>query len=228
LGIVASDIATCPPEALAGITGVHFHNNSDSTDFCQLAQTVDAVGRLPLDRLSWLNIGGGYFPHKAVGLNALVDAVRRLRARHELEIFFEPGAAFVREAGFLVTSVLDVLRSHSTSIAILDSSVNHYPNFLAYGSTAHIASPKPGQGFRHVLAGVTCLAGDLFGELELDAPLNVGDVIVLESVGAYGLVKMHMFNGVPLPDVYLRTVDGSLQLLNSATYGDYLRIYVGA
>lgn len=227
LGIVASDIAACPPEVLVGITGLHFHNNADSTDLRQLAQTVDVVGRLPLERLSWLNIGGGYFPHRAVGLDALVDAVRRLRTRYELEIFFEPGAAFVREAGFLVTSVLDVFRSNSTSIVVLDSSVNHYPNFLTYGSTAHVSSPRPGRGFRYVLAGATCLAGDLFGELELDAPLNVGDAIVLEGVGAYGLVKMHMFNGVPLPDVYLRAEDGSLQLLNSATYGDYLRIHVG-
>jgi carboxynorspermidine decarboxylase len=233
LGIVAEDlrqIAVDVPRLWDGVSGIHFHNNADGFDLAQLAQTIDAVEQLPralLERLSWINIGGGYFLHNAIHTNALIDALRRLRARRTLEIFLEPGATFVRDAGFLISSVVDVFTSESRKIAVLDSTVNHYPNLLTYGSKATVASPTLGVGLRHVLAGITCLAGDLFGEFEFEKPLAVGDAVVLESVGAYGLVKMHMFNGVPLPDVYLRSDDGTLNLLNSGTYGDYVRVYVG-
>jgi carboxynorspermidine decarboxylase len=235
LGIVPEQLlqtAARDPDALEGIAGLHVHNNSDSFDLGELAQTIAVIESLPaslLERLKWINIGGGYFLHKAIGVKVLTDTLGRLRARYPVRIFLEPGATFVRDGGFLVSRVVDILPGDSMDIAVLDSTVNHYPNYLTYGSAAHIASPvSAAGGFRYTLAGGTCLAGDLFGEFEFAEPLHVGQPVVIESVGAYGVVKMHMFNGVPLPDVYLQREDGTLTLLNSSTYDDYVCMYVGA
>jgi carboxynorspermidine decarboxylase len=72
-----------------------------------------------------------------------------------------------------------------------------------------------------VLAGCTCLAGDLFGEYAFGEPLRVGSRVVFPGMGAYTLVKAHMFNGVNLPAVYALTEDGDLSLKRRFTYGDF-------
>lgn len=52
-----------------------------------------------------------------------------------------------------------------------------------------------------ILAGCTCLAGDVFGEYRLNEPLKVGDKVVFKNVGAYSLIKANRFNGYALPSM---------------------------
>jgi len=53
-----------------------------------------------------------------------------------------------------------------------------------------------------ILAGSTCLAGDVFGEYALQAETKIGDTVVFRNVGAYSLVKANRFNGHALPNIY--------------------------
>ena len=64
----------------------------------------------------------------------------------------------------------------------------------------------------YILAGASCLAGDIFGEYAFDEPLAIGDWVIFENVGAYTLTKAHMFNGIDLPAIYALTSDGHLSL----------------
>ena len=75
--------------------------------------------------------------------------------------------------------------------------------------------------YEYLLAGCTCLAGDLFGTYGFNTPLAVGDRVVFGNSGSYTLVKASMFNGVALPSVYALTQDGELALRSSPSYEDF-------
>ena len=93
------------PSLLEGIRGLQFHTNCDAPDFEPLLGTVRHVeARLRdwLPHLRWMNLGGGYLLDPSVRVDPLVEAVERLKARYQLDVFIEPGAALVREAAELL------------------------------------------------------------------------------------------------------------------------------
>ena len=61
-------------------------------------------------------------------------------------------------------------------------------------------------------------AGDLFGTYQFADPLAIGSRVVFPGMGAYSLVKAHMFNGQPLPNIYLEMGDGSVMLRRASSF----------
>ena len=134
-----------------------------------------------------------------------------LRSTAIQDIYIEPGAALVRDGGVFVASVVDLIDTDGRTVAVLDTSVNHMPEVFEYSDLpgiepevlGHRDDLPAGEGFGYVLAGSTCLAGDLFGTYRFAEPLAIGSRVVFPAMGAYSLVKAHMFNGQPLPNIYL-------------------------
>ncbi len=207
------------------LSGIHFHTNCDSENFSELLQTVVATDRhlSPiLEDLRWVNMGGGYiFAEGGVfdDFRRSVDVIRRNR---DLEVFFEPGASFVRSAGFVVSSVLDIVARDEKQIAILDTTVNHMPEVFEYQFEPDVAEHVNDGKYEYILAGCSCLAGDLFGEYAFDRPLKIGSRITFENVGAYTLVKANMFNGINLPSIYLLDQTGDLELIKQFSLEDFV------
>jgi carboxynorspermidine decarboxylase len=73
-----------------------------------------------------------------------------------------------------------------------------------------------------VVAGRTCLAGDVFGTYDFADPLHVGSRIVFADAAAYTLVKKNWFNGLPMPAIAVRRLDGRIDVVRSFDYEDYL------
>jgi carboxynorspermidine decarboxylase len=99
--------------------------------------------------------------------------------------------------------VIDSFDSDGKAIAILDTSVNHHPQVFEYQRQPELFEHDSNGFYPVILAGSTCLAGDLFGEYRFSRPLLVGDKVVFKQVGAYSMVKANRFNGYNLPDVYM-------------------------
>lgn len=213
---------------LKRIAGFHFHTNCEGQTYRPLLETVDRViDRLDglLRKLAWVNLGGGYLlePPPPDGIEPLVDAVRKLRDRYGVAVYIEPGAALVRAAGFLVATVIDLFKHQGKRIAVLDTTVNHMPEVFEYQFEPDILGDHADGEHEVLLAGGTCLAGDLFGEYGFDRRVRVGDRVIFPDAGAYTLVKAHMFNGINLPAVYTVSVDGELDPGHRLDYHDYLR-----
>ena len=130
----------------------------------------------------------------------------------------EPGAGLIREAGLIGSSIVDVFDSGGRTIAVLDTSINHMPEVFEYDFEPDVVGHEDGAPFNYVLAGATCLAGDVFGDYSFDTPLAVGERLAFENTGAYTLTKAHMFNGVDLPVIYALTESGELQLKKEFGY----------
>jgi carboxynorspermidine decarboxylase len=197
----------------ADLRGILFHSNCDSTDFGQLLATVEHLHANAEDVLSavdWVNLGGGYLFEEEHSVVELSSAVDFLKSRYDVQVFFEPGAALVRPAGYIVSMVLDVFQSGGSKVVVLDTSVNHMPEVFEYDFEPDVVGHDGAAAHEHLLAGCTCLAGDLFGVYRFGHKLGVGDKVVFNNAGAYTLTKAHMFNGIALPSVYSLTTEGEL------------------
>ena len=227
LGVPLDYVATTleqAPERLAGIRGIHFHTNCDSTDFSDLlatAQRVDLeLGRL-VSSLDWINLGGGYLFEDGQSYDGLLAAVSLFRSKYGLDVFIEPGAALVREAGAIVSSVVDIFDSDGRTIAVLDTTINHMPEVLEYQFQPDVAGHSDTAPHSYILAGASCLAGDIFGEYSFNVPLAIDDRVVFENAGAYTLTKAHMFNGIDLPAIYVMTATGTIELKRDFGYSAF-------
>lgn len=201
LGVALDDV-TC----LEQIQGLHLHNIFSATDFTPLIKTIDKLRQhvgLGLAELEWLNIGGGYLFGQIKDYHPFINVINQLKNDFGVEVYIEPGKAVVGRAGYLIATVLDCFVSDGETIAVLDTSVNHNPEVFEYQRQPELHEHQPDGRYSAILAGCTCLAGDVFGRYRFAEPLQVGDKVVFKQVGAYSLIKANRFNGYNFPDIYL-------------------------
>jgi carboxynorspermidine decarboxylase len=209
---------------LDAIKGIHFHTNCESIDLEHLTSTLRHIeNHLPniLGKIDWINMGGGYLFQEKNGKNNLAETLFLLKNKYDIEIYIEPGKAIVGNAGYIVSSVLDLFKSDGRIIAILDTSINHMPEIFEYQYEPTVMQASENGDYSYILAGSSCLAGDLFGQFRFDEPLAIGSRIVFEDVGSYTMVKANMFNGINLPTIYTLAQDGNVKLIRRFSYEDF-------
>ena len=214
------------PELLDGLEGLHFHTlceqNSDAL-IETLAAVEEKFGEF-LPRMRWVNFGGGHhITRENYDRQALIACVRRFRETYGAEVYLEPGEAVALNAGFLVTSVLDLVRN-GIDIALLDASAAcHMPDVLEAPYRPPLRhGGRPGEKpHTYRLAGATCLAGDVIGDYSFDRPLQVGDRLIFEDMAIYSMVKNNTFNGMCLPSIALRRQSGKIEVIRRFGYEDF-------
>ncbi len=75
-------------------------------------------------------------------------------------------------------------------------------------------------GYLYRFGGPTCLSGDVIGVYRSERPLQEGDEIVFGDMAIYSMVKTNTFNGMPLPDIYIRQ-NGEQKLWKQFTYDNF-------
>ena len=135
LGVSLDDLAASAGRIAPLVDGLHVHSNCDSTDLGELLETVQVLdsrlGHL-LSQVKWVNLGGGYLFDDGANFIPLKEAASLIRDRYGAEVIIEPGAAFVRDSGYIVASVLDLFDSDGKAVAVLDTTVNHMPEVFEY------------------------------------------------------------------------------------------------
>lgn len=228
LGVPIVDLQTAlrdEPRLFDCLKGVHFHNNCVSADWSDLLETVRQIERLLpnlLAKLDWINLGGGYDFSETTDFDPLNMAIDLMRSEYDLDVVIEPGSGLVNSAGYIISSIIDIFDSDGKTVALLDTTINHMPEVFEYQFEPDIVGHVEGGQYEYILAGCSCLAGDLFGEYAFSDPLSIGGRVVFKNVGAYSLVKAHMFNGINLPTIYSLTPSGEVQLERQFTYQDFL------
>ena len=209
-----------------GIEGLHVHTlceqNSDA-----LVTTFKAVeeqfGEF-LYKVKWLNLGGGHHITRSdYDIKSLVDLVRYIRSKYDVEVYLEPGEAIALNAGYLVTEVMDKVKN-GMEILILDASAAcHMPDVLEmpYRPPLRDGYEANEKAYTYRLSSLTCLAGDVIGDYSFEKEMNIGDRLVFEDMAIYSMVKNNTFNGIPLPDILLLKEDGTIEKVKSFGYEDF-------
>ncbi|MGK2286260.1 carboxynorspermidine decarboxylase [Pedomonas sp. V897] len=207
------------------IDGLMIHNNCENEDFglfdTLLSRVEERFGHL-LARVRWVSLGGGiHFTGAGYPLDAFCARLRAFSQKYGVQVYLEPGEAAVTNCTTLEVTVLDKI-SNQKEIVIVDSAVEaHMLDLLIYRAHARV---EPNDGpYTYMVAGKSCLAGDIFGEFRFPRPLEVGDRISIQDAAGYTMVKMNWFNGVQMPSIAVRELDGSIKLIREFTFADFER-----
>ncbi|ELV8018329.1 carboxynorspermidine decarboxylase [Campylobacter upsaliensis] len=236
LGILSKDLENTD---LSGVSGLHFHALCEES-----AEALEAVlkafeakfGKW-IAGMKWVNFGGGHhITKKGYDVEKLIALCKKFSDKFGVQVYLEPGEAVGWQTGVLVASVIDIVENEK-HIAILDtSSEAHMPDTIIMPYTsevlnARILSTREGEQISslregektYLLAGNTCLAGDVMGEYAFKNALQRGDKIVFLDQIHYSIVKNTTFNGVILPNLMLYTKKKKLEMIRKFSYKDYAK-----
>jgi carboxynorspermidine decarboxylase len=202
-----------------------FHFNCENDDFRNFAANLDRIARGYgdiLKRLEWVSLGGGLsFTKKNYPVEKFCAALKEFGARFGVQLYLEPGEAAVTQSTELVTTVLDVVRN-KTDIAIVNASLEaHMLDHLIYRTSPVINAPRKGR-YRCIVAGRSCLAGDVFGKYRFVSRLKVGSTVRIADAGGYTMVKKNWFNGLTMPAIVVKRLDGSIEPVRRFDYNNFI------
>ena len=229
----------------AKVDGFHFHCLCEQgLDELKkvLAGFEERFGEF-LPKMKWVNFGGGHhITREGYDVEGLVALLNDFKARHpNLVVYLEPGEAIALNAGTLESRVLEIQPKGADGIVnvILDTSAAcHMPDVIEMPYTppvvggviyrdsqeapafAKATAGRPGT-YLYRFGGPTCLAGDEIGVYSFKHELHEGDIVVFGDMAIYTMVKNNTFNGVNLPDIVVRHVDGSEDLVRKFGYDDF-------
>ena len=208
------------------LSGVMFHFNCENDDVDNIIAAIEFIGKNYgplLEMMEWVSLGDGlYFTKEGYRLDRFCEKLKCFSEKFGVQVYLEPGEAAITCCSELVTTVLDVIQNE-IDVAIVDASVEaHMLDHLIYRTTAKIAWPEPGP-HRIMIAGRTCLAGDIFGEYGLKSRLEIGSEVRIADAAGYTMVKKNWFNGLPMPSIVVRRLDGTVDVVRKFGYKDFKR-----
>lgn len=229
-------------QVLNDISGVMIHNNCENGSFEAFSESLaDIETRFGdiLGQLDWVSLGGGiHFIAPDYPLEKLAKRLKDFSEKYGVQVYLEPGEASIHGSGVLVTTVLDTLHNEK-NIAIVDASIEaHMLDLLIYQESASIDSindraidlsavsdNESVNSENTIICGRSCLAGDIFGEYNfsntLKEPLKIGDQVAFGNAAGYTLVKKNWFNGVAMPAIVIRRLDGRIDIQREFDYQDF-------
>ena len=206
--------------------GLHFHAlcEQDSDALENVLKNFEEKFAAYIPKMKWINFGGGHhITRKGYDTQKLINLIKDFKEKYDVEVYLEPGEAIGWETGPLIATVLDIVHN-GMDIAILDSSAEaHMPDTIIMPYRAEVRdTAKAGEkAHTYRLAGNTCLAGDIMGDYSFDAPLNIGNKVIFEDQMHYTMVKATTFNGVKLPSIAIKRLDGSVDVIREFGYEDF-------
>jgi diaminopimelate decarboxylase len=211
-GVDASWVAR-EPSRFRGVTGLHLYMATNLVAEDDLVRQFEVGLRLAerlgglLGSLEEVDLGGGFgapygqagdrpsFPLLAPRLAGLLDERLPGWRRAAPRVAFESGRYLVAESGTLVCRVVDVKETKGETFAIVDTGINHLGGMAGLRRVPRIVpdleplepggeDADEGEG---ILAGPLCTPLDRFGRVPGLSRLDVGDLVAIPNVGAYGL-----------------------------------------
>lgn len=174
--------------------------------------------------MKWINMGGGHhITREDYDIELLCKSINYFSDKYGVAVYLEPGEAVALNAGYLTSSVMDII-NNEIDIAILDTSAAcHMPDVLEMPYRPNVIDAgNPGEyPYTYRLAGPTCLAGDIIGDYSFKEPLKPGDKITFCDMAIYTTVKNNTFNGINLPSIVLRHQNGDTELIKTFGYQDF-------
>ncbi len=186
------------------ITHVHVYSGSQILDENTLLRNFSNISKIVLDlinkyslSLKSVSFGGGFgVPYtiydNRLNLTKLKDlisndaSINRLK-KMQIRLCVESGRFLVAESGYFIACVRDVKYRHNLQIVIVDGLMNAFfrPAFL--GVYHNIIALRTGEAIQTKVVGNTCTPLDSFPCLVKLPRMFIGDKLIFENAGAYGL-----------------------------------------
>ncbi len=214
--------------AVAGdLTGLMFHFNCENEDLDALRAAVEVIADRYADvlhQMEWVSLGGGIsFTTPGYPVDEFSALLRDLADRFGVQIYLEPGEAAITGH-----------RTTRDDRARRRAQRGRHRRRRRFHRGAHARSPD----LRHASAGrcadrpdrtrsrspaaraspVTCS-----GSSRWTQPLRVGDEVRFADAAGYTMVKTTWFNGLRMPSIVVRRLDGDVEVVREFGYDDFER-----
>jgi carboxynorspermidine decarboxylase len=212
-------------KALPRLDGFMFHFNCENANFKNFSLNLDYIGNKYRDILKyskWVSLGGGlYFTRKDYPVEKFCVKIKEFSRKFDVQVYLEPGESVITGSAELISSVVDIVRN-KIDIAVVDASTEaHMLDLLIYRINAKVDSPASGR-FKYMIAGRSCLAGDVFGTYFFKNKLKPGSIIRFKDAGGYTMVKKNWFNGLNMPSIAIRRMNGKIEMSRKFNYKDFV------
>ena len=220
------------------VRGVHVHigSGADLEHLSRVASAVESFAREVGRSVVTISAGGG-LPVRYEADDEYLDvaayyarwdeARKRLENEfgHPVQLEIEPGRFLVAESGFLIAEIRAIKQMGANRFYVVDAGFNNLARPILYGayhpmSIAPAEHPTVERSLQEVVVGgPLCESGDIFTQADGGfvrtrklPTAKVGDLLVIECAGAYGVVMGSNYNSKPMAaEVLVR--DGSAQLI---------------
>lgn len=228
------------------LVGLHCHLGSQLLSvqpFQQAIRLLFELGQALRQDFGWqleeLNIGGGLGVRYTVAdepptidelVQAVADTVRRQAAEAGMPLpmlYLEPGRSIVAEAGTTLYTVGTIkhIPGVRTYVAV-DGGMYENPRPALYQAehTAVLANrPDTGEPAPVAIVGKCCETGDVLIPNAVLPPLQSGDLLAVQTTGAYNYAMASNYNRLPRPAVVFVS-DGQADLVVAReSYADVVR-----
>ena len=201
------------------IQGIAVHIGSQLTSLDPLERAFSRVGELigqlraARREISVADLGGGlgvpYDPDQPPppSPEQYGAMVRRIAGGWNARLVFEPGRLIVGNAGVLLSRVIRVKPGATDPFVIVDAAMNDLMRPALYDAWHRIEAVRPNGRERIAnVVGPVCETGDTFATARRMDEVDVGDLVVFRTAGAYGAAMSSTYNSRPLTPEVL--VDG--------------------
>ena len=198
-----------------------FHNNCENSSFelfDQMLSTIEERFGYLLEQVQWVSLGGGiHFTGEGYPLDAFCARLKAFSEKFGVQV---PGA---RRSGDYHERLAGsdgarhpVQRQEPRGGRQLHRSAHARPADLPPQRQDGALRRRTLHGMRQEL-----LAGDIFGEYPFDRPLAIGDRLsFIDAAGT--MVKKNWFNGLKMPSIVVKQLDGRLDVVREFNFDDYL------
>ncbi len=191
------------------LTGIHFHIGSQIldmqpyVDLCAKANEYNRIFEENGVELKHVNLGGGLgihydtpdkddIPNFELFFSTFED---HLELKEGQQVHFELGRSIVGQCGNLISRVLFIKEGVNTNFAIIDAGMTELIRPALYQAAHNVevlTSEKPQK--KYDVVGPICESSDTF-RYGVEIPeVNRGDLVAIQSCGAYGQVMSSDFN----------------------------------
>lgn len=219
------------------IVGVDCHIGSQITEVSPYLDALDKLLKLIKTlrgqgiALEHLDIGGGlgirYDDETPLAPKRLLDEVLKVMAHEglsDLQLVLEPGRSLVGNAGVLLTTVQYLKTTEARNFAIVDAGMNDLMRpalYEAWHGVLPLAESSAAPAVYDVV-GPVCESADWLAKGRA-LRLSEGDLIAIDSAGAYGFVMAGHYNSRPRPAEVLVDGDRWQVIRERETFAELIR-----
>ncbi len=224
---------------LAGIRpeGVSCHIGSQLLALDPLLEAADKIIAL-VKRLRaagipirFLDLGGGIgvryrSTDNAVSIDEFISRLRPKIDSLGVTLMLEPGRSIVAEAGILLCRVVLTKQNGGKTFVIVDAGMNDLirPSlYKAHHEIISVDQTKNGKEIEVDIVGPVCETGDFFAHQRSIPEVQPGDLLAIQTTGAYGFVLASNYNSRPRPCELLVNGDKVQVIRQRETYEDLVR-----
>ncbi len=195
--------------------GIAFHVGSQTVNPVPYIETLKIVKRqfdiLASEKIfmDLLDIGGGFpvtYRQPLMAIEQFIEPINHVLENYfpSTEIISEPGRFIIGDACYLIARVVGkAIRKGMNWYYIDDGLYGSFSGKVYDHADYPVLTEREGQGKPSVIAGPTCDSFDVVYREILLPELEIGDILIFTSMGAYTYSSASNFNGLEKPNLII-------------------------